>query len=104
MSPAAWRKSMKRYGASWKPRGPTKLSRLHLPASSTWSKSAELGTSTLPSDCTNECPPVTPSAQPLQHIPLCLIAIRAVELGGANVHRFCVDGPLRVEMKLLGRA
>ena len=35
-------------------------------------------------------------AQPLQHIALHLIAIRAVELDGANVHRVCVDGPLRV--------
>jgi len=34
-------------------------------------------------------------AQPLQHIALHLIAIRAVELDGANVHRVCVDGPLR---------
>src|SRR4051812_8429959 len=61
---------MKRYGASWKLRAPTKLSRMSLPASSTWSKSAEAGTSTLRSGCTDDCAPVCRLAQPLQHITL----------------------------------
>src|SRR3954466_11916662 len=61
---------MKRYGASWKLRGPTKPSRMYLPASSTWSKSAEAGTSTLRSGCTDDCDPVCRLAQRLQDITL----------------------------------